>query len=135
MHNTLGAIAKKHRVYVKDIKKWNNLSGSLIRTGQRLWIYKTVKQEVFPVNPVAFQPSAPSIRVVEAPVVVAPKIIEILEVKKLDCETPDVVTLSNIEEIVHTVDEGETLKLTLKKQRSGHFKTWQNSLCTLTLPL
>ena len=121
--DNLGAIAKKHRVYVKDIKKWNNLSGSLIRTGQRLWIYKTVKQEVFPVNPVAFQPSAPSIRVVEAPVVVAPKIIEILEVKKLDCETPDVVTLSNIEEIVHTVDEGETLKSILEKHKTASPET------------
>ena len=35
---TLGGIALKYRVKVADIQKWNNLKGTLIRTGQKLKI-------------------------------------------------------------------------------------------------
>ncbi len=37
--DVLGSIAEKFRVRVDDLKKWNNLSGTLIRSGQRLNIW------------------------------------------------------------------------------------------------
>jgi membrane-bound lytic murein transglycosylase D len=37
--DVLGSIAMRHRVKVSDIKKWNNLRGDVIRTGQRLNIW------------------------------------------------------------------------------------------------
>jgi membrane-bound lytic murein transglycosylase D len=39
--DVLGSIAMRHRVRVADIKKWNNLSSDVIRTGQRLNIWTT----------------------------------------------------------------------------------------------
>jgi membrane-bound lytic murein transglycosylase D len=38
--DTLGGIAKKYRVSVKNIQKWNKLSSTTIRVGQKLKIYK-----------------------------------------------------------------------------------------------
>jgi membrane-bound lytic murein transglycosylase D len=38
--DTLGAIAKKYRVSVKNLQKWNKLSSTTIRIGQKLKIYK-----------------------------------------------------------------------------------------------
>lgn len=35
----LGLIAERHGVYVRDLKKWNNLSSTNLRIGQRLTIY------------------------------------------------------------------------------------------------
>lgn len=37
---TLSSIAKKYRTSVDKIKKWNKISGTMIRAGQRLKIYK-----------------------------------------------------------------------------------------------
>lgn len=37
--DVLGSIAEKHRVRVEDLKKWNNLQGTLIRAGQKLNIW------------------------------------------------------------------------------------------------
>ncbi len=37
---TLGTIARKYRIKVSDIKKWNNLSNNLIRKNQRLIVKK-----------------------------------------------------------------------------------------------
>ena len=37
--DVLGAIALRYRVRVEDLKKWNNLHGTLIRTGQKLSIW------------------------------------------------------------------------------------------------
>lgn len=39
--DVLGTIAERHKVRVSDIRKWNGLSGNLIRVGQRLniWVY------------------------------------------------------------------------------------------------
>jgi membrane-bound lytic murein transglycosylase D len=39
--DVLGSIAMRHRVKVSDIKKWNNLKGDVIRSGQRLNIWVT----------------------------------------------------------------------------------------------
>ena len=38
--DTLGGIAKKYRVSVKNLQKWNKLSCTTIRMGQKLKIYK-----------------------------------------------------------------------------------------------
>ena len=38
--DTLGGIAKRYRVSVKSIQKWNKLSSTTIRVGQKLRIYK-----------------------------------------------------------------------------------------------
>ena len=38
--DTLGGIAKKYRVSVKNIQKWNKLKSTTIRVGQKLKIYK-----------------------------------------------------------------------------------------------
>ena len=38
--DTLGGIAKKYRVSVKNLQKWNKLSSTTIRIGQKLKIYK-----------------------------------------------------------------------------------------------
>lgn len=35
----LGSIAERHGVYVRDLKKWNNLSSTSLKIGQRLTIY------------------------------------------------------------------------------------------------
>lgn len=37
--DVLGSIALRHRVRIADIKKWNNMRGDVIRTGQRLNIW------------------------------------------------------------------------------------------------
>lgn len=37
--DVLGTIARKHNVKIEDIRAWNNISGSMIRVGQRLNIY------------------------------------------------------------------------------------------------
>ena len=37
---TLGGIARKYRVSVNNLKKWNNLKNSNIRAGRYLKIYK-----------------------------------------------------------------------------------------------
>jgi membrane-bound lytic murein transglycosylase D len=37
--DVLGVIARRHGVRVEDLKKWNNLSSNMIRTGQRLNIW------------------------------------------------------------------------------------------------
>jgi len=43
--DVLGTIAQRYRVRVSDIRKWNRLSGNLIRVGQRLdiWMYPGTK--------------------------------------------------------------------------------------------
>lgn len=38
--DTLGGIAAKYRVSVSQLKRWNGIKGTLIRTGQRLKIYR-----------------------------------------------------------------------------------------------
>ena len=38
--DALGSIATKYHIYIADIKRWNKLSSSTIRVGQRLVIYK-----------------------------------------------------------------------------------------------
>ncbi len=38
--DTLGHIAQRYRVYVSQLKRWNNISGTNIRIGQRIRIYK-----------------------------------------------------------------------------------------------
>jgi membrane-bound lytic murein transglycosylase D len=53
---TLGTIARKHKVTISQIKKWNKLRGDKIRQGQRLVIVKSTKRrapkpEVTPENP------------------------------------------------------------------------------------
>lgn len=40
---SLGKIAAKHHVQISDLRRWNNISGSLIRKGQKLVIYKYQK--------------------------------------------------------------------------------------------
>ncbi len=37
--DTLGGIAARHKVKVADLKRWNSLSGDLIREGRKLVIY------------------------------------------------------------------------------------------------
>lgn len=43
--DALSVIAQRHRVRVEDIRRWNNLSGNMIRVGQqlRLWVIPSVK--------------------------------------------------------------------------------------------
>ena len=55
--DVLGTIAQRYKVGVSDIRKWNGLSGNLIRVGQRLniWVYpgtQPVTASVKKVNPV-----------------------------------------------------------------------------------
>lgn len=38
--DTLGGIAAKYRVKVSQLKRWNNINGTMIRIGQRLKIYR-----------------------------------------------------------------------------------------------
>jgi len=38
--DTLSGIARKHRVRVSDLKKWNKLKSDFIRERQKLIIYK-----------------------------------------------------------------------------------------------
>ena len=42
---SLGSIAKKHRVSVTQLRDWNNLRGSTIRAGQRLAVHTAAKTE------------------------------------------------------------------------------------------
>ena len=37
--DALGLIAQRHRVQTDDLRKWNNLSGNMIRPGQKLIIW------------------------------------------------------------------------------------------------
>jgi lysophospholipase L1-like esterase len=41
--DTLGLIAQKHRVSIAELKKWNGIRGSLIRSGQKIKIYSKTK--------------------------------------------------------------------------------------------
>ena len=38
--DTLGGIASRHRVSVKQLQRWNGINGTMIRVGQRIKIYK-----------------------------------------------------------------------------------------------
>jgi membrane-bound lytic murein transglycosylase D len=38
--DVLGTIARKHGVSVSQLQAWNNIRGTLIRPGQKLYIYK-----------------------------------------------------------------------------------------------
>ena len=42
----IGRIANKYNVAVADIKKWNHLRSSSIHTGQRLYVYTTLRKRV-----------------------------------------------------------------------------------------
>lgn len=44
--DNLGTIAKKNGVTVQDLKKWNKLPGSMIRSGQKLAVYKNVTKTI-----------------------------------------------------------------------------------------
>lgn len=44
--DNLGQIAKRNGVSVQELKKWNKLSGSVIRPGQKLAVYKNVKKTI-----------------------------------------------------------------------------------------
>ncbi len=53
--DNLGKIAKKHRVSVKNLRKWNKLKSSMIHVNQKLVIYKTKKIVIEePVDEVVF---------------------------------------------------------------------------------
>ena len=43
--DVLGLIAQRYRVRIDDLRRWNNIKGSMIRTGQRLnvWVLPTQK--------------------------------------------------------------------------------------------
>ncbi len=51
--DVLGTIARKYHVRVSEIKKWNHLSGSLIRVGQRLNIWLLPNRKYTNVTPTA----------------------------------------------------------------------------------
>lgn len=40
---SLGKIAEKHHVSISELRRWNKINGSLIRSGQRLVLYKNYK--------------------------------------------------------------------------------------------
>ncbi len=44
--DVLGSIAQRHRVRVEDLRKWNNIRGNMIRTGQRLNIWIAPSRKV-----------------------------------------------------------------------------------------
>ncbi len=48
--DVLGSIARRHHVRVDDIKKWNNLSSNMIRTGQKLniWLLPSMQASAAP---------------------------------------------------------------------------------------
>lgn len=48
--DALGIIAQRHRVKIDDLRKWNNMRGNMIRTGQRLNIWVIPSQKVSQVN-------------------------------------------------------------------------------------
>jgi membrane-bound lytic murein transglycosylase D len=49
--DALGLIAQRHRVKVDDLRKWNNMRGNMIRTGQRLNIWVIPSQKVGKATP------------------------------------------------------------------------------------
>ena len=55
--DNLYALAKKHHCTVSELQKWNKLSGSMLRIGQRLKILKMEKVLVKAVSPVMISPS------------------------------------------------------------------------------
>ncbi|MFZ1687908.1 MAG: LysM peptidoglycan-binding domain-containing protein [Flavobacteriales bacterium] len=76
---SLGSIAKKHRVSVSQLRDWNNLRGNTIRPGQRLAVHTSVNAE-----PTAEAKSVP-VKDVAAP------------------------TGKSVEYIYHVVQQGDTL--------------------------
>lgn len=112
--DNLSTIAKRNRVYVKDLKKWNNLSSSNIYAGQRLWIYKKVREEVFPEE--LFIPQHQTTTVV-TPQPVAQPLIYIDEIKTVDC-SESLVDFSKTNKTIYTVQEGETLETIVTKYPS-----------------
>lgn len=58
--DNLGKIARKYRVSVKKIKRWNKLKTSTIRVNQKLVIYKTKKVVTYePTEPLVVEESQP----------------------------------------------------------------------------
>ncbi len=51
--DVLGSIATRHRIRVDDLRKWNNLRGNMIRTGQRLNIWVSPGRKILQVTPPA----------------------------------------------------------------------------------
>jgi membrane-bound lytic murein transglycosylase D len=49
--DSLGKIAEKHYVSIKEIKKWNNLKGDKISKGQKLKLYREVKRAKEKIEP------------------------------------------------------------------------------------
>jgi len=43
---SLGKIANRYNVSVSELKKWNGLRGTVIRKGQRIYVYSTVKKRI-----------------------------------------------------------------------------------------
>jgi membrane-bound lytic murein transglycosylase D len=57
---TLSSISKKFRVEISELKKWNHLKKSNLMKGQRLVVYRKVKQAVKPSTSVASAKVAPA---------------------------------------------------------------------------
>ena len=58
--DALGLIAQRHRVRLDDLRRWNNLRGNMIRTGQRLNIWVIPSQKVSRVSPPSATPATPA---------------------------------------------------------------------------
>lgn len=107
---TLGSIAKKYRVSLKDLKKWNKLKSDKIRLGQKLIVYqKTVKRKPKPELDSSipiFDPTA------------VPDAIDSLQLRPpVVVKTPIKKSDSKDKSIKHKVKSGESLWIIAKKYK------------------
>lgn len=92
---SLGSIARKYRVYTKDLKRWNRIRGSRIYAGKKLVIYK--RSTLYPAYSLSKSKTTSSATVTTASA--KPQTTQVKEVKKLAANQTN----------YHIVRAGETL--------------------------
>jgi membrane-bound lytic murein transglycosylase D len=110
----ISSIARKYKVQVNDVKRWNNLRNNTVRAGQKLTVYAPVKQKIESKPPVKQGATEPSVDAVANPT--QPPVSDSLAAgKSSSSDTTQVKPVQtatkkpSTEFIYHTIQPGDTL--------------------------